>query len=188
MKQSNRAVFAALAASLGLTASLPPAYAHERGGGECREGHEKNFMDLSKSQKKQMKAAFKNEKPVMTPLRRALRDAVMKLRDQVEDKAPDSVLQASMDNVAKARTALAAEKKAFRAKLGAILTPSQRAKALLFRMRRMHRMMKGGMAWKGCGCGMRRGPMMRHGGHGFAAGRFGAPESASEATPSSQGE
>jgi Spy/CpxP family protein refolding chaperone len=158
-----------MAAALGLASGLPRAYGIDPADDPAKNADasphgqwaEHCPLGLSKDQQQKMKDAFKAERETMKPLRRELRDALLKLKDMVEDKASDTDLQAAMDRVAKAKTALHTEKEQFRAKMDGILTASQRAKKLLFRMH--HR----GDIDRGMACRCKSGEMgcgMRHGG------------------------
>lgn len=97
-------------------------------------------MGLSKEDTEKLEAAFKERRKVMKPLRRDLRDAMLKLRDQVEDEAGDDALKAALERVDKARKALRSEAERSQAKLAEILPPSKRAKLLLARAGRRHAM------------------------------------------------
>ncbi len=163
-----------LTSTLGIAAGLPPAYGNTPGGsgglvgGRHGDRHGGQWgkggpLGLSKEQRRKMQDAFKSERAAIKPLRRALRDSAIKLKDQVEDKASDADVQASIDGVTKARQALQAERRQFRAKIDAILTPTQRARALLFRMHRRAGMRGGELAWRR-GCPAKHGMMRRHGG------------------------
>ncbi len=151
-----------IAAGLSLAFSL--AYGNIPGDGYGDSGVRRSgkwadggLRGLSKDQRQKMQAAFKAEEPAIKPLRRALRDAVIKLKDRLEDTASSNDLLSSIDDVTKARQALQAERRQFRAKINTILTPAQRAHALLFRMHRHHGMRRGS-AWRRgpAGCGMMR--------------------------------
>ncbi len=170
-----------LVSTLGIVSGLAPAYGHGDSGGQSCHRHGKwgsgGPLMLTKGQQKKMKAAFQAERPIITPLRRALRDAMIKLKDKVEDKASDSDIQIALKNVKAAKKALRAEKRNFRAKIAAILTPTQRAQALIFRMRRkmaFKRRYMGRFGKHGRGYWMRRG-------HGQGEGN-------SEDAPASQGQ
>lgn len=108
-------------------------------------------LGLTDEQAAKLKDARTAEKEALKPLRRELRDALAKLSDQVEDKASDKDIQASLDRVDRARKALRDEQEKTRAKNAALLTPTQRAKmALAFAKRgrgRMEKGMKGRGGW-----------------------------------------
>ncbi len=109
-----------------------------------RRGMWERHLGLSEKDAKKLDAAFQSEKLTMRPLHRELRDALIKLSDQVKDKAADAEIQATLDRVQKAKQALQTEMASFRTKLAGILTPTQRAKMMLWRMRH-HMMRHGGM-------------------------------------------
>jgi Spy/CpxP family protein refolding chaperone len=105
-------------------------------------------LGLSEKDAKKLDETFQSEKKTMRPLHRELRDALIKLSDQVGDNAADTEIQATLERVQKAKQALQTEKSNFRAKLAGLLTPTQRAKMMLWRMRR-HLMLHGGMMGMG---------------------------------------
>lgn len=163
----NRLFLLLLTGSL-LCVALAPVGAKEEGkdgepGMHEHHGGPWKMMGFTDEEAAKMKEAFKAERTAMKPLRREMRDARIKLRDLVEDKAGDKDLTAALDRVESAKKALRAEGEKFHAKLAAGMTPLQRAKAALFMSR--HRMgMKGGHGMMG-----RHGEGEKHegwGGHG----------------------
>ncbi len=134
-----------------------------------RRGMWERHLGLSEKDAKKLDAAFQSEKLTMRPLHRELRDALIKLSDQVKDKAADAEIQATLDRVQKAKQALQTEMASFRTKLAGILTPTQRAKMMLWRMRH-HMMRHGGMMGMGSRCGMGAGMGPRY---GYGMGREG---------------
>ncbi len=140
MQDINKMVFAGIfTLTLGMASSLLPLYGnipgYDSGGRAGRHydgewGQDGGPLRLTKDQHQKMKDAFTVERETIKPLRRELRDAINKLKDQVEDKASDSDLQASMERVSKAEETLRAERQRLRAKINAILTTGQRARAL----------------------------------------------------------
>jgi Spy/CpxP family protein refolding chaperone len=109
-------------------------------------------LGLSKEQEAKLKQAHEDEAAALKPLRRELRDSLAKLHDQLEDKASDKDLQASLDRVEKARKALRDEREKAREKTATILTVQQRARIAL--MMGEHGMGEHGMGrWGGKGGG-----------------------------------
>lgn len=107
-------------------------------------------LGLTEAQADKLEAAMKERKKAMRPLRRELRDAMLKLRDQVEDEAGDDAIKGTLERLKKAKRALVDEKDRFLTKVGEIVPPTQSAKLLLARGKlRMHAM------------GERRGRFMR---------------------------
>ncbi|MBI4423504.1 MAG: periplasmic heavy metal sensor [Elusimicrobia bacterium] len=139
-------------------------------------------MGLSKDQAGKLESAFQERRKAMKPLRRELRDAMLQLRDKVEDEAGDAAMKPALDRVQKAKQAVRAEQERFHAKLGETLSPRQRARFLLAHGGRrgpgMHGMKQGcamgrsgmmGGTWKGQ-------PGMQGRGHGMRRERRGEPE------------
>ena len=157
MRNLNKAALAAAAGIL-LTApwGLAPAQAKTSSKdaaasqGQRRRTLWERKLGLSEKDAKKLDDAFQSERLTMRPLHRELRDALQKLSDQVEDKAADADIQATLDRVQKARQALQTEMISFRSKLAGILTPTQRAKMMLWHMRH-HMMGRGGMMGTGMG-------------------------------------
>ncbi|MBI4346870.1 MAG: hypothetical protein HY553_08440, partial [Elusimicrobia bacterium] len=117
-----------------------------------------------------LEAAFKEKRKKLRPLQRELRDAVLKLRDQVEDEADDKALTATLERVEKAKLALDDARHKFHKRLGDMLPPASRAKLVLAHARKK---MRGHAMAMGGGPGMGHGPWkkmkmkfkrMRHGG------------------------
>ncbi|MFA6093137.1 MAG: periplasmic heavy metal sensor [Elusimicrobiota bacterium] len=171
-------LLAVFAAALAGAAFVPAVRAQEKKGpgpeqaGRMRDpGKHWEKMGLSKEQSEKLKAAHKAQQEAVKPLQRELRDAMQKLGDQVEDKADEKALQASLDNIDRIQKALEAQHEKFQAELASFLPASARAKMMLH----MHKgMMMGGM--KG-GPGMRgKGHPGGEGEHGAMPGREGGKE------------
>ena len=128
--------------SLNLLRAEPPA---KPGAEKAEKGHDrmlahmKEKLDLTDAQFEKVKAAFESHKATAKPLRRALRDGVTKLKDQLEDKAGEDQLKATLDQVEKSRKDLRAEMDRFHDSLKGVLSVTQQAKAAVA----MAEMMKG---------------------------------------------
>ncbi|MDE2039822.1 MAG: hypothetical protein KGO96_08645 [Elusimicrobia bacterium] len=80
-----------------------------------------------------MRQAWQAEREALKPMRRQLRDAVLKLRDQLQDNASDQDLLASMSRVKQARSALQEQREKF---LEEHFTVKQRAQMMVRMARR----------------------------------------------------
>jgi len=141
----KRSIQAMLAVALVASAFAFRAGAEE-GGKDSNGEHKGRWAEkwgLSEDESAKLKDSFKAQREASKPMRLELRDALVKLHDQVEDKASDKDIQASLDRLEQAHRALRAEREKFRAKLATMLTPTQRAKMAL-RMARMHMRGRGG--------------------------------------------
>ncbi len=148
----NRWIPAVLAGLL--LVAVPRAQATDDAQAPAKKGeHEMKWagkMGLTDEEAGKLKEAFKAEREAAKPLRRGLRDALTKLHDQVQDKASDKDLQASLDRVDQAREALRAEHEKFRKKVAGMIPVEKRAKiALMMAHRRKHGMR--GHEGKSCG-------------------------------------
>ncbi len=131
----------------------------DRSGGFQRKGnpaeHLKEYLGLSDAQAKQLADAIKAKWDALKANGKVLRADMKTLRDQVEKKASDKDIQTTLDKLKQDRGVMADAMKAAEAKFEAdtgFLTPTQRAKMLLGRMRRI-RHMRG--RWHGGRRGMR---------------------------------
>ena len=121
------ALAAALAAGTARAEKEPPS------GGPDAAG--KGKLELSEEQQKKLKAARREHRDAAMAIRGERQAALRKLRDQLEDGAPDSELSATLDRLTKARRDLRAEQDKLEDKLKSILDVKQRAK-LAARLRR----------------------------------------------------
>jgi len=165
MKRVINAVVIAglLLASVG----MPPSSAGEKDrsdpekAGTKRLERLKEKLGLSDEQAGKFEAALKSQREEAKPLRRELRDSMIKLRDQVQDEAADKDVAATLERLERAKTALETRREKLRKELSALLTPRQRAMLLLAKARGGAREMKrGGKRAKGRrkhGWGGRRG-------------------------------
>lgn len=93
-------------------------------------------LGLSKEESQKLELAFKEKRSTLRPLKRELRDAMLKLRDQVEDETDDKALAATLERVEKAKLALQEARHKFHKKLGEMLPPKQRAMVVLAHARK----------------------------------------------------
>lgn len=96
----------------------------------------KEKLGLSEDQAKKLKALQESQGKDMKTLQRKMRDLMAKLEDQVDDKATDSALDATLKELKVAQKEMMAAHEKLQEAREAILTPTQRAKGLL--------MMRGG--------------------------------------------
>ena len=170
-----RLVFAALFAGLVSGAGLVPGLRAEEKGGKAKESmaedaearqHDreveemKRKLGLSEEAAAKVQAAMKAHREAAEPLHKELKSAMRRLRDELEDKAPDAEIQATLDKLEKTHKAMQAEGEKMKASLSAVLTPTQKAKMLMGMMARMH---AGGPGGPG-------GWMGHHGGRGGEGG------------------
>jgi Spy/CpxP family protein refolding chaperone len=139
------------------------AQGHGREGGNKPSFHERAEkhwaeMGLTQDQISKLKASLESERDALKALRREERDAFLKLRDLVEDKADEKEIQSALDRLEKGRKALEAEREKFRASRASFLPASIRAKLLLAMSEKMHDAMKGRRPPKGMGPGPRHAP------------------------------
>lgn len=153
----NRGLVAVLAAVLGVAAFGGPAAAKEEGKSWRDDEMKRRFVEkigLTEAQADKLEAAMKEQKKAVRPLKRELRDAMLKLKDQVEDEAGDEQVKATLERLKKARSAMRAEQDRFQTKITEMLPPTVSAKLLLARGKIMMRM-------HGMGPGMGRGGARR---------------------------
>lgn len=118
---------------------------HDGGGRqESRLERLREKLGISDEQAAKLKAARRATRDATGMARTELKAAMRKLKDQLEDKASEKELAATLERIAAARKAQRAEAEKFEAGLGAILTPIQRAKMLVAMkrhggMKRRHR-------------------------------------------------
>ena len=125
----------------------------------------KEKLGLTDEQESKLKALRRAHREASESAKNDLQAAMRKLGDQLEDKASEKDLSATLDKIKAGRRALRDAQDKFEADAAAVLTPTQRAKMVVA----MGRMMKGGMRGHG-------GPGMRgHGGWGEHEGG-GGPE------------
>ena len=92
-------------------------------------------LKLTDDQKSKLKALWESGEKTMKPLMRKGRDLSFKLRDQVDDKASDSDIKATLASIQANRNAMREQFEKQRAEKAAILTPTQQAQMMLRHMR-----------------------------------------------------
>lgn len=114
---------------------LPPMLRAE---GKPEGGGKEAFMDrmrekfgISEEQEAKLKAAKRARRDADAAVHADMGAAMRKLSDQLEDKASEKDLSATLDKIVAGRKAMRAEEDKFEAALTAILTPTQRAKMLV---------------------------------------------------------
>jgi len=157
----KRIITMALAGAL-----LLPAALRAQGGPEGKPGafgdkkeafkeRMKEKFGISDEQEAKLKAAKRARRDAEAAIHAELQAGMRKLSDQLEDKAPEKDLSATLDKLVAGRKSLRAEEDKFEAALTSILTPTQRAQMLVA--------MKGRMGKKG---GKMGGPKMGPGNMG----------------------
>lgn len=136
---------------------------HEAGMmGEKMAEKMKEKLGLTDDQAAKFKAAMKAHGDAVKPLHEKLRDGMKKLHGQVEAKASDADIKATLDSLKSTRKDMEAAQEKLHAEVSTILTPTQQAKMLLGMMHRMHERMGEGKGRWGRGekgeKGERRGP------------------------------
>lgn len=135
--------------------AAPAVVRAEDGGKQSWEGHKhhdraewmKKKLGLTDDQAKKLETARDEHHKAVEPLRADLKKAVRKVEGQLLIEGSEKDVAAALDQAEKARAALRAENEKFMASMKSILTPTQRAKALVFRAKMMH----GRMARRGHG-------------------------------------
>jgi Spy/CpxP family protein refolding chaperone len=128
--------FAALFAAVGAAA---PAAAAEMSADDLLD-HDaaarlqwKERLGLNDQQLRKFSAAEAAREAALRPARAELREALVKLQGQLAENEPEAKVQESLQRVARARKALADENEKADAVLASFLSPSQRAKLLVWR-------------------------------------------------------
>jgi len=171
----KRIVSIAFACALAMPALTGALYAQDQGGGAPPSAppqaggpgqpggfrhkgnpaeHLKKDLGLTDAQAKQLADAIKAKWDAMKIPGKALRADMKTLRGQVEKTASDQDIQATLNKLKADREAMEAAMKDAEAKFEAdtsFLTPTQRAKMLLGRMRRMRKHWLGGHGRRGHG-------------------------------------
>ena len=136
------------------------------GDGEGMHERMKEELGLSDEQVKKLDALREKNQATMKKARRQMRDLMAKLEDQVDDKAGDAALSATLKELKAAKKEMQALHEKAMDEREAILTPSQQAKGLV--------KMRAGMG-KGMGMGQGKGKG-RGKGMGRGEGRGEGPE------------
>jgi len=87
----------------------------------------KAALEWTEGQQDKLKKARRANREAIAKIRGERQAAMRALRDQIEDRAPESALSATLERLAKARRELRAQQDKFEAELASILTPTQRA-------------------------------------------------------------
>jgi Spy/CpxP family protein refolding chaperone len=119
------AIFAALLA-VGFAAAPARAVGVEAGAPDWKEK-----LGFTDAQAQKYAAAEKSKEDALRPLRAQLRDAVIKIQEQVGAAASESEIKASLERLAQLRGDISAANRTFDAELASFLAPSQRAKLLV---------------------------------------------------------
>jgi Spy/CpxP family protein refolding chaperone len=139
----NMWMYAGLLATVLAIAPAAPLLAYEKGagmqghgGGNGWQKHMQEKLGLTDDQVAKLQAIKDAREKAMKPLRRKQRDLMIKLHDQLEDKASDQEIKATLASLRSNRDAIREEAKRFRGQMEALLTPTQQAKMMLGRMHR----------------------------------------------------
>lgn len=115
----------------------------EKGGKEAFMERMREKFGISEEQEAKLKAARRARRDGDAAAQEQIGAAMRKLQDQLEDKAPEGDISATLDRIVAARKTMRSEEDKFEASLTSILTPTQRAKMLL--AMKAHGGMPGGM-------------------------------------------
>ena len=146
----------------GLTAALTagPALAHDtdapnagRGKGQDMAERMGKRLDLTPDQQSRIKALNEAHWAAMKPKHEAQRALVKDLRELVKTKAADSAITAKLDAIKAGHQAIEAAQQAHQDAVAAILTPMQKAKFVLWLVKKIDTGMDGmhggdGKDWK----------------------------------------
>lgn len=126
-----------LAGALLLPAALRAEDKPGKGGKEAFVERMKEKFGISEEQASKLKAAKRARRDADAAIHADIQAAMRKLSDQIEDKAPEKDLSATLDKIVAARKSMRAEEDKFEAALTSILTPTQRAQMLVAMKGRM---------------------------------------------------
>ena len=145
----KRLICAALAAAL-LVPGMWAVSARAHDEGDAHDGPHpemgarmKEKLGLTDDQAGKLKDAMKAHGEAAKPLHRKMRDTMAKLQDQLQDKASDGDIKATLDSLKGTRQAMSAEDEKLHSSLASFLTPTQQAKMLMGMMKHMHEKMMG---------------------------------------------
>jgi len=102
-------------------------------------GKHEDGLGLSEDQKSKLNKLEEDQRAAMKPVHRKMRDLTIKLKDQIEDKAADSEIKATLEELHASRKAMMEQMQKFEHEKDSILTPTQEAKMMLWHMHPMHR-------------------------------------------------
>ncbi len=143
----KRIISMATAAGLLAGALLLPAALRAEDGPKGKPGAEafkermREKFGISEEQEAKLKTAKRARRDADAAIHADLQASMRKLQDQLEDKASEKELSATLDKLVAGRNALRDAEDKFEAALTSILTPTQRAKmavAMRGRMGKMH--------------------------------------------------
>jgi Spy/CpxP family protein refolding chaperone len=95
-------------------------------------------LGLSDDQATKLKAVFEAEKTALKPLWDKQKETLKKLHGQVEAKASDDEIKATLADLKAGHKAMMDQREQFQSQKADILTPTQQAKMLLREMKHMH--------------------------------------------------
>ena len=134
----KRIISTVTAAAMLAGALALPAILRAEGKPEGQEGKKGEFAErmreklgISEEQEAKLKTAKRARRDGTEAAMSDVKAAVRKLHDQLEDKASEKDLSATLDKLVAARKAMRAEEDKFEATLSAALTPTQRAKMVV---------------------------------------------------------
>jgi len=113
-------------------------------------GWMKEKIGLTSEQSKKLEAAWKEHREAVKALREQMHKAMKKVQGELEIEASDKDIQAALDQAEKARQALRGAGDKLRQAMDSVLTPTQRAKMLAMREKKMDRGMMKGRGHEGC--------------------------------------
>lgn len=103
----------------------------EKGGHEAFMERMREKFGISEEQENKLKTARRARRDADAAAHQEIGAAMRKLQDQLEDKAPEKDLSATLEKLVAARKTLRAEEDKFEAALTSILTPTQRAQMVV---------------------------------------------------------
>jgi Spy/CpxP family protein refolding chaperone len=133
----KRIISTATAAGLLAGALMVPAIlraedkAAEKGGKHGFAERIREKLGITEEQGAKLKAARRARRDASEAIKSDLKAGVRKLHDQLEDKAPEKDIAATLEKLSASRKALRAEEDKFEAATASILTPTQRAKMVV---------------------------------------------------------
>ncbi len=96
-------------------------------------------LELSDDQTAKLKSTMESEKEAVTPLREKQHELIKKLKGQVKDKVADADIQTTLNDLKSNPQAIRDQMEKFQSQKETLLTPTQRAKMILGRNKKMHR-------------------------------------------------
>lgn len=133
-----------LAGALLIPAAIRAEEKAAGGRGEAFRERLREKFGITEDQAVQLKAARRARRDAAVAAKAEMGAAMRKLADQIEDKASEKEIAATLDKLSALRKAQRAEAEKFEAGLSSILTPTQRAKMLVAMKRHGGMMRRGG--------------------------------------------